>query len=174
MISPANPLPRWSGNKLPNTNGYSSVCPADPSHRPGILFWMNFCISYGIDLTKQTSAPCYCPKEQPMPNIRAITQNKKQYLPLLLLADEQEDMIDRYPGSGHDVPIGGKGRSKVCLCSDRRGRGCAGGQKPSHSTGLPAPGLRKIHAGLYCPNLPRPLHCTAGRNGRKPPHPSLL
>ena len=48
------------------------------------------------DLTKQTSAPCYCPKEQPMPNIRAITQNKKQYLPLLLLADEQEDMIDRY------------------------------------------------------------------------------
>jgi len=28
--------------------------------------------------------------------IREITENKKQYLSLLLLADEQEDMIDRY------------------------------------------------------------------------------
>ena len=29
-------------------------------------------------------------------NIREIHENKKQFLPLLLLADEQEDMIDRY------------------------------------------------------------------------------
>ena len=28
--------------------------------------------------------------------IEKITGNKKQYLDLLLLADEQEDMIDRY------------------------------------------------------------------------------
>ena len=28
--------------------------------------------------------------------ILQITQRKKQYLPLLLLADEQESMIDRY------------------------------------------------------------------------------
>lgn len=28
--------------------------------------------------------------------IREINENKKQYLPLLLLADEQESMIDRY------------------------------------------------------------------------------
>ena len=32
--------------------------------------------------------------------IREITQNKKQYLPLLLLADEQETMIDRYLDRG--------------------------------------------------------------------------
>ena len=31
-----------------------------------------------------------------MIEIREITENKKQYLSLLLLADEQEDMIDRY------------------------------------------------------------------------------
>ena len=31
-----------------------------------------------------------------MIEIRDITENKKQYLSLLLLADEQEDMIDRY------------------------------------------------------------------------------
>ena len=29
-------------------------------------------------------------------NIREIYENKKQFLPLLLLADEQENMIDRY------------------------------------------------------------------------------
>ena len=28
--------------------------------------------------------------------IREVTADKKQYLELLLLADEQEDMIDRY------------------------------------------------------------------------------
>ena len=28
--------------------------------------------------------------------IREVKENKKQYLPLLLLADEQEDMVDRY------------------------------------------------------------------------------
>ena len=27
--------------------------------------------------------------------IREVKENKKQYLPLLLLADEQEDMVDR-------------------------------------------------------------------------------
>jgi len=32
--------------------------------------------------------------------IERITDNKKQYLDLLLLADEQEDMIDRYLDSG--------------------------------------------------------------------------
>ena len=29
-----------------------------------------------------------------------VTGNKKEYLPLLLLADEQEDMIDRYLEKG--------------------------------------------------------------------------
>ena len=29
-------------------------------------------------------------------NIREIHENKKQFLPLLLLADEQENMIDHY------------------------------------------------------------------------------
>ncbi|MFQ9872739.1 MAG: GNAT family N-acetyltransferase [Oscillospiraceae bacterium] len=32
--------------------------------------------------------------------IRQITENKKQFLQLLLLADEQEDMIDRYLSRG--------------------------------------------------------------------------
>lgn len=32
--------------------------------------------------------------------IRKVTQNKKQYMELLFLADEQEDMIDRYLDDG--------------------------------------------------------------------------
>lgn len=32
--------------------------------------------------------------------IKEIKENKKQYLPMLLLADEQEDMIDRYIEKG--------------------------------------------------------------------------
>lgn len=32
--------------------------------------------------------------------IKQVTQNKKQYLDLLLLADEQEDMVDRYLEAG--------------------------------------------------------------------------
>ena len=32
--------------------------------------------------------------------IKEIKENKKQFLPLLLLADEQEDMIDRYLNKG--------------------------------------------------------------------------
>ena len=33
-------------------------------------------------------------------NIKEVKENKKQYLDLLLLADEQEDMIDRYLEKG--------------------------------------------------------------------------
>lgn len=47
-----------------------------------------------------------------MPNIRAITQNKKQYLSLLLLADEQEDMIDRYLERGTMYLLEEKGAAK--------------------------------------------------------------
>ena len=32
--------------------------------------------------------------------IKQVFENKKQYLDLLLLADEQEDMIDRYLEGG--------------------------------------------------------------------------
>ena len=54
-----------------------------------------------------------------MPNIRAITQNKKQYLPLLLLADEQEDMIDRYLERGTMYLLEEKGAAKcVCVLTD--------------------------------------------------------
>ncbi|MBR2926560.1 MAG: GNAT family N-acetyltransferase [Clostridia bacterium] len=42
--------------------------------------------------------------------IRQITENKKQFLELLLLADEQESMIDRYLASGDTYVLYENGR----------------------------------------------------------------
>lgn len=40
--------------------------------------------------------------------IREVKQNKKDYLALLLLADEQESMIDRYIDRGTMYVLGGR------------------------------------------------------------------
>lgn len=47
--------------------------------------------------------------------ISIIRENKKQYLPLLLLADEQEDMIDRYIDRG-DMYVMAYNGETVCAC----------------------------------------------------------
>lgn len=52
-------------------------------------------------------------------NIFEVKDNKKRYLPLLLLGDEQEDMIDRYLGRGtmYALEEGGTVRA-VCVVTD--------------------------------------------------------
>ena len=50
--------------------------------------------------------------------IKEIKQNKKQYLPLLLLADEQEDMIDRYLERGTMYVLDEKGVNSLCVVTD--------------------------------------------------------
>ena len=47
--------------------------------------------------------------------IEQITGNKKQYLDLLLLADEQEDMIDRYLESGDMFALFDDDLKTVCV-----------------------------------------------------------
>lgn len=47
--------------------------------------------------------------------IRTIRENKKQYLDLLLLADEQEDMIDRYLARGTLFVMEEAGET-LCVC----------------------------------------------------------
>jgi ribosomal protein S18 acetylase RimI-like enzyme len=47
--------------------------------------------------------------------IEIITYNKKQYLDLLLLADEQEDMIDRYLESGEMFALYDDDLKTVCV-----------------------------------------------------------
>ncbi len=47
--------------------------------------------------------------------IKPITQNKKQHLDLLLLADEQEDMIDRYLERGDMFVLEDGGAMAECV-----------------------------------------------------------
>ena len=51
-------------------------------------------------------------------NIREIHENKKQFLPLLLLADEQEDMIDRYLERGTMYVLEDGGVRAECVVTD--------------------------------------------------------
>ncbi|MBE6962777.1 MAG: GNAT family N-acetyltransferase [Ruminococcaceae bacterium] len=50
--------------------------------------------------------------------IREVTGNKKQYLSLLLLADEQEDMIDRYLQRGTMYVLDDGGIRGECVVTD--------------------------------------------------------
>ena len=54
--------------------------------------------------------------------IREVKANKKQFLPLLLLADEQEDMIDRYLDKGTMYVLDDNGVKCECVVTDE-GRG---------------------------------------------------
>ncbi len=50
--------------------------------------------------------------------ILEITENKKKYLDLLLLADEQEDMIDRYLEKGKMYVLDDNGIQCECVVTD--------------------------------------------------------
>ena len=50
--------------------------------------------------------------------IREVTENKKRFLPLLLLADEQEDMIDRYITNGTMYVLDDDGVKAECIVED--------------------------------------------------------
>ena len=51
-------------------------------------------------------------------DIREVTENKKKYLSLLLLADEQEDMIDRYLERGRMFVLDDDGVKCECVLTD--------------------------------------------------------
>lgn len=53
--------------------------------------------------------------------IREVKRNKKQYLPLLLLADEQEDMIDRYLEHGTMYVLDDGGVKGECVVTGEGG-----------------------------------------------------
>ena len=53
--------------------------------------------------------------------IKEIKENKKQFLPLLLLADEQEDMIDRYLDRGTMYVLDDDGVKCECVVTDEGG-----------------------------------------------------
>ena len=53
-----------------------------------------------------------------MMNITEVTENKRQHLDLLLLADEQEDMIDRYLDRGRMYVLWDDGVKCECVVTD--------------------------------------------------------
>lgn len=57
-------------------------------------------------------------------NILPLTKNKKQYINLLLLADEQESMIDRYLERGDMFVLDDNGVKAVCVVTDEGGGVC--------------------------------------------------
>ena len=48
-----------------------------------------------------------------------VKENKKQYLDLLLLADEQEDMVDRYLDNGKMYVLDDNGVKCECVITDK-------------------------------------------------------
>ena len=50
--------------------------------------------------------------------IKELKENKKQFLPLLLLADEQEDMIERYLDRGTMYVLDDDGVKCECVVTD--------------------------------------------------------
>ena len=51
-------------------------------------------------------------------DIAIIDENKKDFLDLLLLADEQEDMIDKYLGRGTLFALYDDGLKSICVITD--------------------------------------------------------
>ena len=62
----------------------------------------------------------FCHERKVIMRIKKITENKKQFLDLLLLADEQESMIDRYLEAGDMYALYDEDLKGVCVvtCSD--------------------------------------------------------
>lgn len=56
--------------------------------------------------------------------IKKITVNKKQYIDLLLLADEQESMIDRYLGRGEVFVLFDDSLKVICVVTDEGSKVC--------------------------------------------------
>lgn len=50
--------------------------------------------------------------------IEEIKNNKKKYLPLLLIGDEQENMIDKYIDRGRLFALDDNGTKAVCVVTD--------------------------------------------------------
>ena len=54
-------------------------------------------------------------------DIKVVSDNKKDFLELLLLADEQENMIDKYLGRGVLFALYDSGLRSVCVVTDEGG-----------------------------------------------------
>ena len=100
--------------------------------------------------------------------IRKVETDKKRYLDLLLLADEQEDMIDRYLERGTMYVLEDDGIKAECVVTDE-GDGILELKNLAVEQAL-----RKEYGGLPCPNLQGAVYGAAGGHRRQPSHHPLL
>jgi len=81
-------------------------------------FWNRYAKLYDFE-TKLFSGKAYIIGENKMPlDIRIITENKKDFLPLLLLGDEQESCIDKYLVRGELFALYDGGLRSLCVVTD--------------------------------------------------------
>ena len=105
--------------------------------------------------------------------IRKIINDKKQYLDLLLLADEQEDMIDRYLERGTMYVLEEDGVKAECVVTDEGG-GVLELKNIAVKPAFQGEGIWENSVGLPCANLCGTLCDIAGRNWGQPFHHSVL
>ena len=102
-----------------------------------------------------------------------VKENKKDYLPLLLLADEQEDMVDRYLDRGRMYVLDDGGVKCECVVTDEGGRR-AGNQEYRDRAGVSGKWLREGHDRFYRGEIQGAVRDFAGGNGGQPAdHPIL-
>ena len=105
-------------------------------------------------------------------DIRRIESGKRDFLPLLLLGDEQEDMIDRYLDRGTLLALYDGGLRAVCVVTKEAP---VRDQKSGRGAGLSAPGLRPGHGSACGRRLPdRRRDTPPGGHWGQSPHPPLL
>ena len=106
--------------------------------------------------------------------IRIVETDRWQYRALLLLADEQEDMVDRYleRGTMYVLEDGGAVRAE-CVVTDE-GDGILELKKPGGGAGRSGPGLWAEAGGVPGRDLRRDLPHDAGGHRGQPGHAPLL
>lgn len=101
--------------------------------------------------------------------IRIIRERKKDFLELLLLADEQENMIDLYLDRGELFALYDGGLKSVCVVIGRDIRYLRI-EEPRHTARIPETGIRTGTDTPHLAILPRTLPDHARRYGRTPAH----
>ena len=105
--------------------------------------------------------------------IKKVEKDKKRYLDLLLLADEQEDMIDRYLERGIMYVLEDDGVKAECVVTDE-GDGILELKNIAVAPDFQGRGLWKGHGGLPRPDLYGAVYGAAsGHRGQPLHHPVL-
>lgn len=143
-----------SSNVLTEITPTSTLSDLSAPHQPIVPY---FFVSLPLNHPKKTM------------HIRLVKSDKKRFLDLLLLADEQESMIDRYIERGDLFVMEEKGEAKAVAVVTREGQGI----KPCRSSRLPTQRLRTYDGGARMALLRR-LPYPVGRHGRQPANPAVL